>query len=100
MVHWTSCRSSFERIFPSKIREGSQKVCETLSSDRLCVQKAYKNSRNSHKLKFFYETVDFFVLDISFKPIFRSNQSRLLEPQNVAAKDKICSKIAEHNREA
>ena len=42
----------------------------------------------------------FSLFDISFKPIFRSNQSRLLEPQNVAAKAKICSKIAEHNREA
>ena len=100
MVHWTSCRSSFERIFPSKIRKGSQKVCETLSSDRLFVQKAIKIQEIRTNWSFFYETVDFFVLDISFKPIFRSNKSRLLEPQNVAAKDKICSKIAEHNREA
>lgn len=84
MVHWTSCRSSFERIFPCKIRKGSQKVCETLSSDRLCVQKAYKNSRNSHKLKFFYETVDFLVLDI------KSNQIALKSIEVIRTTKRCC----------
>ena len=58
------------------------------------------------KLKFPYEIVDFFVLDMCYKSIFCSKVaqkgkicSKLLEPQKVAPNAKSCSKVAKHIRE-
>lgn len=48
---------------------------ETLSSDRLCVQKVYKHSRNLHK-KVFHDIIDFFVPDVCSKHIFCSKLLR------------------------
>ena len=54
----------------------------------------------------FHEIVDFFVLDMCYKPIFCSKIAlkgktclRLLKPQKVAPNAKSCSKVAEHNRD-
>ena len=80
--------------------------CRTLSSDRLCIQTSKGVNKHSEVRIDFREIVDFFVLDICFKPIFCSNVaqkgktcSRLLEPQKIAPNAKRCSKVAEHNRD-
>ena len=101
-----------ERYPPKKIQSSHLKACETLCVQRLILIYMRRHSSlftlrgNSHKLHFSVKSLTLSCLICGLNLYFAKkllreakNCSRLLEPQNVAPKAKICPNVAKHNRD-
>ena len=84
----------------SSRRQFPFKACETLCVQRLIIIYMRRHSSLSlYSLKKFAQ-IEFSVKSLTLSClIWQKNCSRLLEPQKVASKVKICPKVAKHNRE-